>query len=1074
VKQAVPVVNTPKVESSTESRNSRPSDRRDYDQRHSNTFERSRSGDYRKDKKRKSVSPRRDPSPRRDSRPERHYSEPPRSNDSYRGSNRRDFRERDDRGGKSRGRGRSDKPRNRDSPPYQHQYKPSKSEKVSHCVYFPPSLVLETSALVTKLTSSSKTRFDRTRNFEREFTEAKITIQHRIGELKNTPCPSKEISSQETTMKEMFKSESHIESHHPKEHKKHHKEHHTKEETLVVMSEVLVPPNKGSHTTDTTDHKVEMSEVKHTPSKHSKHHSEESSVDPKKPRKEKEELKEESVDISPSKHKPKQIQTKLEGITPSKLKIDIPPLEPILKDEPIQEDVEVPKSEKHQHKSKHETKGLIPAYHIPKSKTSIPTLDSSDEEDEEDPLDIESDDTHGIKSPGTPQYRKPMEKVFSNEAKKDNNPVTFTSSLEYRNYFTKLLELELKEEKAAMKAKVKDLSTRHLIAQGVCLTNLVGKVKHGGRPGTGVDMFQLEFQTSSEDEKQFPVHNFTPGGAVTICDAKYTPSSKVSLYGTIIQVMETYIIVSCKTMPNNLSSSLWRLDETISTVTFDRMISALDEMLVSSLEEEDSRPNLMSDQKYLNHAIKASTMLGSVILGDFEANELERPCFALDPNWKEAFEETVCNQSVVLAIENSLKKRISLFQGPPGSGKTTTIVEYCKLYCALNPDRPILATAYANLAVDNMMERCLKRGLKCLRIGLPAKIQKNLLENTLEHVCEKDPELNKIIAEEAKLKFSHDAKSHAINRKKIETQKKKRISEIISAHQVICATTLSLADPMFAHLKFPVVVIDEATQCIEPATLIPLLHGSEQAILVGDHFQLPPTVYSEKAGKHGLAKSLFERLVDAGLAPSTLNVQYRMHPGISYWPAKNFYNGLLYDGVSESLRCWTYSFKLRNEKVPIMFYNYDMSLGVEKKVTEEKLVNHFEVDVIRELLEKLIKGHVPASDIVVLSMYAGQVELLRRKIENREVDIKTVDGFQGRERQVVILSLVRSNHNKAHGFLSDWRRMNVALTRSKRGLFIVGNRETVDSQARWKEYFDYLESFNCIVRVESVKPLTIK
>ncbi|KAK3269208.1 hypothetical protein CYMTET_22332, partial [Cymbomonas tetramitiformis] len=282
---------------------------------------------------------------------------------------------------------------------------------------------------------------------------------------------------------------------------------------------------------------------------------------------------------------------------------------------------------------------------------------------------------------------------------------------------------------------------------------------------------------------------------------------------------------------------------------------------------------------------------------------------------------------------------------------------------------------------------------------------------------------------------------------------------------------------------FSACVIDEATQATEPACLIPLTKGIESLLLVGDPMQLPPTVISPEAEGAGLGVSLFERLQRGGLEPHMLAVQYRMHPAICDFPSKQFYNGRLESHPKPYDRMPPKSIQWPDEKRPIMFV--DIQEGAEKAGGENtSYSNEHEASVVTEIVMSLLEdGKLRKGDIGIITPYRGQVTMLNSKLEaqglirkmqssgqasapakpasfkanvlasnqleTEELEVKTVDGFQGREKEVIIFSTVRSNAQGRVGFLTDQRRLNVALTRARRGLVVVGNSLTLCNDPTW-------------------------
>ncbi|MED5485799.1 MAG: DEAD/DEAH box helicase family protein, partial [Candidatus Thermoplasmatota archaeon] len=283
---------------------------------------------------------------------------------------------------------------------------------------------------------------------------------------------------------------------------------------------------------------------------------------------------------------------------------------------------------------------------------------------------------------------------------------------------------------------------------------------------------------------------------------------------------------------------------------------------------------------------------------------------------------------------------------------------------------------------------------------------------------------------------------------------------------VIVATCIGVAHKSVGERRFPIVLIDEATQATETTTLVPIVRGARQLILIGDHKQLPPTIISKRAEEAGFVRSLFERLVDAGIKPFMLKTQYRMHPCISEYPSARFYDGLLEDGVSPNERLAPAGFIWPNWDLPIAFIPIDSIEGTD--VENASRYNSDEAIKVVEIVQKLLESmELSPSDIGVITPYNGQVRLLTDHFDSlggigkdepfSGLEIRSVDGYQGREKEVIIFSTVRANKEGELGFLADKRRLNVALTRAKRGLIIVGNPQTLKRDETWKSWLEWIE-----------------
>jgi len=300
------------------------------------------------------------------------------------------------------------------------------------------------------------------------------------------------------------------------------------------------------------------------------------------------------------------------------------------------------------------------------------------------------------------------------------------------------------------------------------------------------------------------------------------------------------------------------------------------------------------------------------------------------------------------------------------------------------------------------------------------------------------------------------------------------VNDVLSEVDVICSTCAGCGMETLQGRNFPVVIIDEATQATEPAALCALVKGSEHVILLGDHFQLPPTITSPRASAGGLGESLFQRLVSLGVSSYMLETQYRMHPAISDFPSIEFYKGKLLDGITAEVREPSSDFEWPDRTHPIAFVPLATSqeAAIYHNLSESK-VNKDEAEVVVGIVKQLISGgHVTPKQIGVITPYSGQMALLMEMFERaggtkkgqpyHKLTVHTVDGFQGREKDIIIFSTVRANAQGRVGFLNDWRRLNVALTRARTGLIVVGHEPTLVTDEHWKRWVDYVKSKNLV------------
>ncbi|MBI5069232.1 MAG: AAA family ATPase [Deltaproteobacteria bacterium] len=422
------------------------------------------------------------------------------------------------------------------------------------------------------------------------------------------------------------------------------------------------------------------------------------------------------------------------------------------------------------------------------------------------------------------------------------------------------------------------------------------------------------------------------------------------------------------------------------------------------------------------------------------------PAASLNPEQRRALE----------LAERSLD--LSLVHGPPGTGKTTVLVELVRRAAARG--EPVLACAPSNLAVDNLVERLAAAGVDGVRVGHPARVLPSVLSATLEARVE-DHEAARIAAglvREA-LDLRRDARKRKQRRgpgrfseaREAERQARALLAEaralearaeaeVLSRAPVVLATLTGLDGPALAGRRFALAVVDEATQAVEPAAYLALLRA-DRAVLAGDHLQLPPTVLSARAAEGGLGTSLFERL--AGLwgeaAMVTLLEQHRMNEAIMRFPSEALYQG--------RLRAHPAVAHHAIDGAPLELLDTS-GRGFEEETPEgsDSKANPGEAELAAAEVERILAAGVAPGDVAVIAPYDGQVQRLRALLAARcdqGLEVDTVDGFQGREKEAVVVSLTRANEAGEVGFLSDVRRMNVALTRARKKLVVVGDGATV-------------------------------
>ncbi len=458
-------------------------------------------------------------------------------------------------------------------------------------------------------------------------------------------------------------------------------------------------------------------------------------------------------------------------------------------------------------------------------------------------------------------------------------------------------------------------------------------------------------------------------------------------------------------------------------------------------------------------------------------------------------EETVRNFD--LSMNDDQKKAVAgaleaedilLIHGPPGTGKTRVLTEI--IHQAFEKGETVLVSAPSNAACDHLVECLVKKKIPVTRLGHPARITERVREHTLSYKLAAHPYAKMIDAHEAQLEQFARQKERRQDRRVMSWEEKREMrdevnrlrddirdlktqifKQVWNATDVVVATHTVCGDPLLRAKAFDWVIIDEATQGIEPATWIPMRHGGK-VILAGDHCQLPPTVFRSRPGERGLGFTLFERLHEV-LGPKSkvrLERQYRMHEHIMDFSSRKFYDGALVADPSVAGHLVKDLPGVKTEgldETPVIFLD-TAGLGYEEEIEDgtESRYNSQEAKLVMTELNRLIKAGVSPAEIAIISPYSAQVKLLTGLIlgdkgdpgDWASLEIDSVDAFQGREKEAVILSLVRSNREGQLGFLTDTRRMNVAMTRAKRKLVMIGDSATLSNHPFFEELLRYVES----------------
>jgi ATP-dependent RNA/DNA helicase IGHMBP2 len=416
-------------------------------------------------------------------------------------------------------------------------------------------------------------------------------------------------------------------------------------------------------------------------------------------------------------------------------------------------------------------------------------------------------------------------------------------------------------------------------------------------------------------------------------------------------------------------------------------------------------------------------------------------------------------QAIAAIVQN---EHVCIVHGPPGTGKTTTLIE--AIQQLIHAGEKILVAAPSNTAVDHLAKGLIGQGVNVLRIGNSSKVDEQLFAHTPEgklknSQAQKAIKQLKIRAEEFRkmaLKYKRSfGKAEREQRsllfkevKNIRTEIKKlqayNEEKLFQEATVIAGTPIGLYDAGMQQLHFHTLVIDEAGQCMEPLAwcIFPL---ADKIVLAGDHWQLPPTVLSRDAAALGLNRSILEQAIGKTTNVTLLDTQYRMRQSIAGFSSHYFYNNLLQTATH-----------LQNTGVHLTFIDTAGSGYNEKHGPDgSSLQNEGELAIVQQLFETESLDPIRTAFI---SPYAGQVSAAKELLP-QQLRISTIDSFQGQEKESIVLSLVRSNDDGDIGFLKDYRRMNVAMTRAKEQLFVIGDSATIGADAFYNAFLTYVEQF---------------
>jgi superfamily I DNA and/or RNA helicase len=615
---------------------------------------------------------------------------------------------------------------------------------------------------------------------------------------------------------------------------------------------------------------------------------------------------------------------------------------------------------------------------------------------------------------------------------------------EHFRRLAELLELESKAEAIQILEEIRRSSPREAEKSGKSLTDLFVQE---GYPGLGG---RYILSLAKRGGKPLPWTRIGPGTPVVL-SALTNNAAGDGFRGVVCERREFALSIAFNEPPEDESSS-FRVD-----------IAADEAARLRQRQALDRARNARGDR--LAH-------LRAILLGQRE------PVFAgpAELNFFDAKLDESQRNAVAFALNSS---DIAVIHGPPGTGKTTTLVELIRQ--AVRRGDKVLVCAPSNLAVDNVLERLLACGEEAVRLGHPARVLPQLREHTLDLILEDHADVRQArkLAKEAYALFRRagkwtrakpqpgarreqreEGRALLADARRMEAQ---ALEQILDRSPILCATTTGLDADILGNRRFNLLVIDEACQTTEPGCWTAIARA-DQVVLAGDHCQLPPTVLSQEASRRGFGVSLLERLVDlyANQVTRRLDVQYRMQESIMAFSANEFYDGTLqaHESVAGHRLCDLPGIASSQlTEAPVEFVDTaGAGYEEEKEPDGESRFNSREAALVRRRVEALIAAGLSPSAIAIIAPYAAQVRHLREQIGVQGVEIDSVDGFQGREKEAVLVSFVRSNSEGEIGFLADVRRTNVALTRARRKLIVVGDSATLSAHPFYARLFGYFES----------------
>lgn len=613
------------------------------------------------------------------------------------------------------------------------------------------------------------------------------------------------------------------------------------------------------------------------------------------------------------------------------------------------------------------------------------------------------------------------------------------------DHLSRLLSLEREAERARLLELRASLPLKELEERGLVLLDLEASDESVGLGGRVI----LSFEHSLRQPLRLA---FSPGDLVELRPRKAEVDSPAMavVYRTGRKALQ---LAFERPPPPFVREGRLRIDLSANEITFDRAKASLRRL--GQMERGQQRD-------------RREVLLGNAPARFETPRELE-PSRPLNPEQLDAVRRALSTRDLFLV------------HGPPGTGKSTVLAEVAVQ--SVRSGQRLLCTAASNAAVDHLLELCLNEGLPAVRVGHPARVLPRLAEHTLDLLVEEHPD--RILARQLfdegfeLLGYARKQRSQGRSRQRFANARtssseayalfdearaleRKAVASVLGSAKVVCATLSTLDNATLEREEFDLCLFDEATQATEPISLA-AFHKAPRVVLAGDHRQLPPTVLSAQAAKEGLATSLFERLLDdqGEAACVMLREQYRMNEALMAFPSRELYAGQLraHPSVAGRTLAEVIQPEAPIDAPPLLFLDTaGKGFSDEIEANSHSHRNEGEAALLVDRARELLAAGLSPSELALIAPYRAQVELLRELLGETEIEVDTIDAFQGREKDAVLLSLTRSNDAGELGFLNDLRRINVAMTRARRHLFVVGDSATVGAHPFYARFLEQVHA----------------